>query len=82
MGMLVLLPIVIPGAVFRDDGAIFVKTPIYNTILIIILHMLSPVFIWRIDDIFCQISIHPELEQSHEYMEQVGFSQLEDAAHY
>ena len=66
MGMLVLLPIVIPGAVFGMMVLFaFVKTPIYNTIFIIIFAYVIAYFYLAYRTIYSvRLSIHPELEQS------------------
>mgnify|MGYP003388071078 FL=1 len=66
MGMLVLLPIVIPGAVFGMMVLFaFVKTPIYNTIYIIIFAYVIAYFYLAYRTIYSvRLSIHPELEQS------------------
>ena len=66
MGWLVLLPIVIPGAVFGMMVLFaFVKTPIYNTIFIIIFAYVIAYFYLAYRTIYSvRLSIHPELEQS------------------
>jgi iron(III) transport system permease protein len=66
MGLLVLLPIVIPGAVFGMMVLFaFVKTPIYNTIFIIIFAYVIAYFYLAYRTIYSvRLSIHPELEQS------------------
>lgn len=66
MGLLVLLPIAIPGAVFGMMVLFaFVKTPIYNTLFIIIFAYVIGYFYLAYRTIYSvRLSIHPELEQS------------------
>ena len=66
MGLLVLLPIAIPGAVFGMMVLFaFVKTPMYNTLYIIIFAYVIGYFYLAYRTIYSvRLSIHGELEQS------------------
>ena len=66
MGLLVLLPIAIPGAVFGMMVLFaFVRTPIYNTLYIIIFAYVIGYFYLAYRAIYSvRLSIHDELEQS------------------
>lgn len=66
MGLLVLLPIAIPGAVFGMMVLFaFVRTPIYNTLIIIIFAYVIGYFYLAYRSIYSvRLSIHGELEQS------------------
>ncbi len=66
MGLLVLLPIAIPGAVFGMMVLFaFVRTPIYNTLYIIMFAYVIGYFYLAYRTIYSvRLSIHDELEQS------------------
>ena len=66
MGLLVLLPIAIPGAVFGMMVLFaFVRTPIYNTLYIIIFAYVIGYFYLAYRTIYSvRLSIHDDLEQS------------------
>ena len=66
MGLLVLLPIAIPGAVFGMMVLFaFVRTPIYNTLYIIIFAYVIGYFYLAYRAIYSvRMSVHEELEQS------------------
>ena len=66
MGLLVLLPIAIPGAIFGMMVLFaFIRTPIYNTIFIIIFAYVIGNFFLAYRTIWStRLSIHGELEQS------------------
>ncbi|MCY4541430.1 MAG: iron ABC transporter permease [Rhodobacteraceae bacterium] len=66
MGMLVLLPIAIPGAVFGMMVLFaFVRTPIYNTLYIIMFAYVIGYFYLAYRTVYSvRLSIHDELEQS------------------
>jgi iron(III) transport system permease protein len=66
MGLLVLLPIAIPGAVFGMMVLFaFVRTPLYNTLYIIIFAYVIGYFYLAYRSIYSvRLSIHDDLEQS------------------
>lgn len=66
MGMLVLLPIAIPGAIFGVMVLYaFIRTPMYQTLSIIIFaYVIGNFFIAYRTIYSVRLSIHPELEQS------------------